>query len=248
MSTLGPLQKSINLGRYCGPDLVFAGIDGLDPVIMLPPGDNARYLRLGLSSAFPTINGVLFGLFGPSIRLELFGPPVLPPFTPGNTVPAPELDFSVLAKPDFEAKTAGAISFTLSATVFPVPPQDDPQGFGLVALQGSCSQIMGVVDVGELLPAGCPVIESVTPAAGVVGMSVAVTIVGQNITEPFTLTGLAFGDVPFPVSPAGPPSPTSQSFTLDLTGPVPTGGGRLVLTPADPLCPATEVPFLISPA
>lgn len=246
MSTLGALQRSINL-RTCAPELVFAGIDGLDPLIPTPD-DPSQFIVFGLTQAFPAVSITLFGLFSSELEFELWGPPDFPPVIQANTLERPALETAILALPDPQGKNVGAVQLTLTATQFPGPGEQNPQSWGVVARMGGCSQILGVVEVGDPAPANCPAIESVSPTIVISGLINALVITGQNLTEPFTLVAFDALDVPYPAVLSGPPSPGSASVSLDLSGGANAGAGRLVLTPGDPLCPPTEIPLTFQSA
>jgi len=229
----------------CPPDLSVASVDGL----AAPIDETLRFVQFPLTPANPLATLLLFGLnFDRQTKVKLFGPPVtappLPP-TPPNTLPPPTLTEVARVLPDLANNRAGLLSFSLEATQFP-PPGDDPEGWGIVVVNScGCSQTVGIVLLGEDA-GGCPELLSLSPGPYISGTpSAPMTLTGLVLDGAYTLDVTSGVGGPIPFFPAGPPpGPTSYDIVLDLSL-VPQGPATVTLTPFDPGCPPTSVPFTI---
>jgi|GEM_PF-6027012 len=228
----------------CPPDLVVASIDGLAS----PIDETLRFVQFPLTPANPIATLVLFGLnFDRQTQIKLLAPPVtvppLPPVPP-NTLAPPTLTEVARILPNLANNEAGLLSFSLEATQFPAPG-DDPEGWGIAVVNScGCSQVIGLVLVGEGA-ASCPELLSLSPGPYISGApSALMTLTGVALDGSYTLDVTSAVGGPIPFFPAGPPAPASYDISLDLSL-VPQGPATVTLTPTDPGCPPTSLPFTI---
>lgn len=230
----------------CPPDMTIANING---GVVPPSMGLSRFVQFNLTVAAPLAEIVLFGTnFDLQTVIRLVGPPTtvppLPPLTP-NTLPPPTVVELGRVLPDLPNNAAGLLAFTLEATQFP-PVGDDPEGWGVQIVNScGCSQTFAVVEVGEP-SASCPELTSLSPGPYVSGApSALMVLTGVALDGSYTLDVTSTVGGPIPFSPAGPPpAPTSYDIVLDLTL-APAGPATVTLTPTDPTCPPSSIPFTI---